>query len=329
MINLIICGGAGTRLWPISTKDNPKQFLKIFNEKSLFEMTLDRNSSLCRSFCVILGEKHYKKALQQTNTDQKIDFVIEPIGRDTAPAIALACFGMQRQTVVFVTPADHLIKSNQNYQKAIQRAEILAKQGFLVTFGIKPTYAETGYGYIHAKDETVLSFKEKPNLSVAKKYLLDNSYFWNSGMFCFSAGSFLDELQKYSPEIYKMAKIAQKNSPHGKIDIKDMLKIPKKSIDYAVMEKSKIVKMVSFDSPWNDLGSFDSLFGILKNQGSCIEIDSKNNLILAKGKTVATIGIENSIIVATEKKILVCKKGKSQKVKDIAKLLDIYKKKLY
>ncbi len=316
MKNLVICGGSGTRLWPISTPEHPKQFLPIFNKKSLFQLTLERNLPFCDGFLVILGQKHLNLAKKQVDASEQIDFIQEPIGRNTAPAIALACFAVDEEEILLVSPSDHLIGADKYYRKSLFEAEDLAEKGYLVTFGILPTYAETGYGYIYAKGEDVLAFCEKPDLKTAKSYLDSGNYLWNSGMFCFKAGVYLAELKKYAPKIYEMAKIAYDNSTNGLIDMDDMLNIPKDSIDYAVMEKSDKVKVVPFVGKWNDLGSFDSLFEVVDSTQS-IQIDSNNNLVIAEGKTVGLVGVKDSIVVAQGNNLLVCKKGESQRVKEI------------
>ncbi len=321
MQNLIICGGAGTRLWPISKPENPKQFLQIFGGKSLFQRTMERNLPFCEQFLVILGQKQLNIAKKQVKTAEKVNFVLEPIGRNTAPAIALACFSVSADEILFVSPSDHLIETKDGkYEQALKKAESLAKKGNLVTFGIEPTYAETGYGYIEADGEEVLSFREKPELKVAQSYLESGRYFWNSGMFCFQAGVYLQELSRYAPEIYEAAKVAYSNSRDGFVRLEDMQKIPKESIDYAVMERSQKVKVVPFAGGWNDLGCFDSLFGVVDSDQS-VSVDSSNNLVLAKGKTVALVGVRDSIVVADGDDLLVCHKGESQKVKEVCEQL--------
>jgi len=243
-----------------------------------------------------------------------------------------------------VTPSDHLIKDEGAYAKVLQKAHALANEDNLVTFGITPTFAETGFGYIQAEPENdecsilnVELFHEKPDLETAKQYIKENSqlniqnlplkYYWNSGMFCFKAGIFLKELQKYAPKLYETSKIAFENASHEemiRIKHEDMLAIPEDSIDYAVMEKSNRVKVVPSTIEWSDVGSFDALFEELpkdennntKNDKH-IAIDSKNNLIYGSGKYIATIDVEDLIIVDTGDALLVSKKGSSQKVKEV------------
>ena len=329
MINIILCGGSGTRLWPISRTLMPKQFVKLFSGKSLFQLTVERNSALCEEQYIVSNTEQYFLALDQLEELKKVSskYLLEPIGRNTAPAIALACMTLDKETIVLVTPSDHLIKNKTSYKQVAKRAKELASQDYLVTFGITPTFAETGFGYIESNGEDVISFKEKPDAATAQEYLKAGGYYWNSGMFCFKAGVFLNELQKYAPEIYEASKIALANaSLDGLIRIKhdDMLSIAEESIDYAVMEKSDRVKVVNSDIGWSDVGSFDALYEELPKdeQGNTkcnqhIGIDSKNNLILCDGRKIATVDVEDLIIVDTGDALLVSKKGSSQKVKNV------------
>ena len=331
MTNIILCGGSGTRLWPISRTLMPKQFVKLFNNKSLFQLTVERNSKVCSSQFIVSNTEQYFLALDQLEELKKENnrYLLEPIGRNTAPAIALACMALDKEEIVLVTPSDHLIKDEIEYKNILEKAQELAQQNKLVTFGITPTFAETGFGYIEADGIEVKAFHEKPNVKTATKYVEAGNYYWNSGMFCFKAGIFLDELKKYSPEIYNSCKIAFKNSLkiHNstfKINQKDMQSIPSDSIDYAVMEKSSIVKVIPSNIEWSDVGSFDSLFEELPKDDNNntlhnkhIAIDSKNNLIYAKDKYIATIDIEDLIIIDSGDAILISKKGSSQKVKKV------------
>jgi len=330
MTNIILCGGSGTRLWPISRTLMPKQFVKLFDDKSLFQLTVERNEKVCSSQYIVSNAEQYFLALDQLEELGKTNnrYLLEPVGRNTAPAIALACMSLDPETIVLVTPSDHLIKNEKEYAKVLARAKKLAEDGHLVTFGITPTFAETGFGYIEADGEDVKAFHEKPSLEVATKYLEAGNYYWNSGMFCFKAGVFLDELQKHSPEIYEATKSAlenkNKNDEMIRIDHESMMQIPEDSIDYAVMEQSDKVKVVASDIDWSDLGSFDALYeelpkdenGNTKNENH-ISVDSKNNLVYGKERKIATVDVEDLIIVDTGDALLVSKKGSSQKVKAV------------
>ena len=330
MTNIILCGGSGTRLWPISRTLMPKQFVKLFDDKSLFQLTIERNSKLCEKLYIVSNTEQYFLATDQIENDAK--FLLEPIGRNTAPAIALACMDIDPEEIVLVTPSDHLIKNEDAYKEVVEKAKKLAQENNLVTFGITPDYPEVGFGYIEANGENVKSFKEKPDLKTAQEYMQKGNYYWNSGMFCFKAGVFLEELKKHSPKIYEASQKAIENvtstSELTRIKHEDMFDIPEDSIDYAVMEKSNCVKVVPSDINWSDVGSFDALYDELpKDQNGNttndknISIDSKNNLVITHDKQIATIDIEDLIIIDTPDALLISKKGSSQKVKKVVKQL--------
>ena len=335
MINIILCGGNGTRLWPVSRTLMPKQFLKLFNNKSLFQLTVERNSKICRSHLIVSNAEQYFIALDQleeinkTNKNHEIvnKYLLEPVGRNTAPAIALACLTLDPEEVVLVTPSDHLIKSEDEYSTVLKKANELALQDNLVTFGIKPTFPEIGFGYIESDGEDVKAFHEKPDLETAKRYLKEGDFHWNSGMFCFKAGVFLDELKKYSPGIYDACRKAIKteSSNMTRVTHEDMMTIPEDSIDYAVMEHSSKVKVVAADINWSDVGSFDALYEELPkdenhntDNKNLVTVNSKKNLVYGN-KKIALIDIDDLLIVDTPDALLISKKGSSQKIKEVVK----------
>jgi mannose-1-phosphate guanylyltransferase len=314
----------------------PKQFVKLFAQRSLFQLTLERNSKLCDSQFIVSNAEQYFLATDQleelslTNNS----YLLEPLARNTAPAIALACMALDPEELVLVTPSDHLIKDESSYQTAIATAKELALQDQLVTFGIKPTFAETGFGYIEADSATkydVKAFHEKPDFDTATAYVNAGNYYWNSGMFLFKAGVFLQELQTYAPEIYEASLKAFNNANKEniiRIKHEDMADIKEESIDYAVMEKSQKVKVVPSDIAWSDVGSFDALYEELPHDAdgntlneNHISIDSKNNLVYGHERKIATVDIEDCIIVDTGDALLISKKGSSQKVKKVVEKL--------
>ena len=327
---VILCGGSGTRLWPISRTLFPKQFCQLFGDESLFQKTIKRNINLADSFSVVINQEQYFMGLdqiEQIKTNRPYHFVLEPIGRNTAPAIAIAALAAKPDEVILVVPSDHLIEKQADYELAIKKAIELAQNDKLVTFGIKPDYAETGYGYIEANGHDVKSFKEKPDTKTAEGYLAAGNFFWNSGMFCFKAGVFLSELKKHTPDIYesslKAFNSARKDSVL-RINMEDMKEIRSESIDYAVMEKSTLVKVVPADIGWSDLGSFDSLYDALPKDLSgntksenVIHLGSRNNLIIGGKRLISTIDVEDLIIVDTTDAIVIAKKGSTQKVKEL------------
>jgi len=308
----------------------PKQFVQMFDGESLFQLTVERNSQICDSQFIVSNTEQYFLALDQLEELHKTHnkYLLEPVGRNTAPAIALACMQLDDEEILLVTPSDHLIKDEKAYMEVLEKAKTLALENNLVTFGIKPTFAETGFGYIEADGFDVKAFHEKPDAATAQSYVDAGNYYWNSGMFMFKAGLFLDELKKHSPKIYEACVRATKNANVGdnttRIKHEDMLAIPEDSIDYAVMEKSTCVKVVPSDIAWSDVGSFDALYEELEQDENGntksddhIAIDSKNNLIYTQDRKIATVDVEDLIIVDTGDALLVSKKGSSQKVKQV------------
>lgn len=323
---VILCGGSGTRLWPISRKKSPKQFFKFFGEQSLFQLTIERNKELVDEFIIVVNKDQVDICQSQIPSDIKARIIVESAARNTAPAIALAAFCAGDNKDLIVLPSDHLIQPKGDYHQTIKQA-----QGFkenLVTFGIQPQYPETGYGYIQAAGFNVESFKEKPDLETAKSYLAAGNYYWNSGMFFFNSDIFLKELENSSPEIFQKTKqafdAAELQSEVYMIPEELMLAIPKDSIDYAVMEKSQSVMVVPVNYRWNDLGSFDAVFDSSEknsNNTVCntelIEVSSSHNLIISEKKVVTTFSVNDLIVVETKDALLIGKRGESQEVKTI------------
>lgn len=352
MINLILSGGSGTRLWPVSRTLWPKQFYPLINGTSLFSLTLQRNRALCSGFLVVTNFDQYPLArlqmleeIQAPEGDQNVAdpystselsgrCILEPVGRNTAPAIALACLGLPADEVVLVTPSDHLITHTAAYATAVREAESLARAGYLVTFGIQPTYPETGFGYIEANDRDVLSFREKPDRATAESYLKAGRYYWNSGMFCFSAGTFLAELLEHAPEVHRTAIEAWKNlypvdERAQTLAREPMMNMPDISIDYGIMEKSQRVKVVPADLGWSDLGSFDALYELLprNEEGNTTNanaryLNSRNNLLLNDSHQLIVLqGVDDLMVVHTDTATYIGRRGESQMVKQVVDLL--------
>lgn len=335
MINLILCGGCGTRLWPVSRTLMPKQFAKLFDGNSLFQGTVRTNSVACESQYVISNAEQYflaKDQLSEISEKGAPRFMLEPVGRNTAPAIALACLSLSPETIVLVSPSDHVIRDKEAYRKCVERAEALAKSGYLVTFGISPTSPETGYGYIEADNENVKRFVEKPDLETARKYLASGNFYWNSGIFCFKVSTFLSELEKYAPEMFAACKAALAGAIREnsllRIRHDDMMAIPANSIDYAVMEKSDKVKVVPSDIGWSDLGSFDALYQEYPHDEAGNNVNSKhvsvgttNSMVIGNQRLVATIDLDRMLVVDTPDALLVAPLSSSQKVKAVVEKL--------
>lgn len=342
MYGLILAGGSGSRLWPLSRELYPKQLLNIQNTESLLQATFLRLKEYIEPQKIIsmTGIKHFSSVKYQLSSIAENPVVLsEPISKNTAPAIILAAKYIsvvsKDDPVILVVPSDHMIKNTTDFIKTVKEGEEIAKQGYIVTFGIKPSYPETGFGYINTKNENICSgfkvnkFVEKPNKELAEKYLANGNYFWNSGIFMFKASTLLEEASKCAPEIYKLLNnfdfTASSEIPFTEFD-----KMPNISIDYAVMEKSDKIALVGLQSDWNDLGSWKSIYDVSKKDengnvkiGHVLDEGSKNSFVYSSSKLVATIGLEDIVLVETEDAILACKTDKSQ---DVKKIFDTLKK---
>ena len=344
IINIVLAGGSGTRLWPISRTLLPKQFLKLYGDLSFFQQTILRHKDFTNKTIVVVNDKQYFLALEQLEEiemEDKVTFVIETAARNTAPAICLASMLLRGEDIAIVTPSDHLITNTENYRLDFESAVKFLGNDRILTFGIKPESPKTDYGYIETGDKLesnvfkTVKFHEKPNKQTAETYLQKGNFFWNSGIFAFKIKTFLTELEKFEPEMYRLCGETFLNSKiQGNIirfKRELMEKIPANSIDYAVMEKTDkgITKLASFD--WSDVGSFDSLYQIHKkdennnaiyNQENLINIGSENNLIVTSEKrNMVTIDISDLIIVDTKDGILISNKGSSSKVREAVNLL--------
>ncbi|MBS7255443.1 mannose-1-phosphate guanylyltransferase [Flavobacterium branchiicola] len=314
--HVILTGGVGSRLWPLSRKSQPKQYLEIFEDKSLFEMTVDRNSHLANKVMVVgnVDNHHLSEKVMKKSETEYIN-IVEATPRNTAAAIAFAAFASKTDDILIVTPSDHIIDLMENYNNAIDEAISKAEDGFIVTFGVIPTKPETGYGYIESKGDQVISFREKPNETTAKDFISRGNFLWNSGMFCFKAGVLLDELKQFQPDVYEKSKIVWESSKNGFLDLDLSLEIPSISIDYAVMERSKKIKVVPAAFSWSDLGSFESVYDYLISKNH--PIDKNGNMVIGCDKHTTFLGLKNTIFVYTESANLILHKENSQEVKDI------------
>lgn len=330
---VILAGGGGTRLFPLSRQGYPKQFLRIGNERSLLAQTVQRFLPVAdANDLVIVTNKeyfHHVQAELKLCGAEGAHILLEPVARNTAPAIALATrycldqLNASSDEVIFVTPADHIIRSIEAFCKTVCLAVEMASQSKIITFGIKPNKPETGYGYIQAGEPygsgfIVNSFREKPDSAMAKQYVMSGNYYWNSGMFGMSIGCLQAELVSFAPEIAALAA-----RPWSEI-LENFSEMPNISIDYAVAEKSQNVVMIPLTTYWNDIGSWDAIYDVLDKdengnalQGDCLLVDSANSLVLGHSRLIAGIGLEDLLVVETDDVILVAKKGESQKVKEL------------
>ena len=341
---IILSGGCGTRLWPISRALHPKQFISLINDTTLFQDTILRLPNNMIDPLIICNEEHRFLAAEQLRQINKksIGIILEPFGKNTAPAVAFAALNLlknKKDCTLLVLSADHHINDIKAFHRAIQIAEPLAENGKLVTFGVLPTKPETGYGYIEAdlskKTEhyAIKSFTEKPNLKNAQVYLDNGNYFWNSGMFMFKASTYLDELRKFEPEIFSACKKslakARNDSDFIHIDGNEFKSCPNKSIDYAVMEKTTNSVVVPLNTSWSDIGSWDSLWKLKDkdkdgnvSEGDVILNDVKNTYASSSNRLVSAIGVNNLIIIDTQDSLLVANKEYSQKINTIVTKLN-------
>ena len=346
LIPLILSGGSGTRLWPVSRKNLPKQFLELAGKGTLFQQTIARTQQLpdLAAPIVVASEDHRFLAADQL-LDLGVDnatIVLEPLARNTAPAIALGALQALRRggdPLLLVLPADHLIGDKTSFVEAVKQATPLAEQGWLVTFGIRPDRPETGFGYIRRAAAVgdnafqVDQFVEKPDLATAEGYLADGRYDWNSGMFLFKASRYLQELAEHAPEMVAAVREADAKASTDldfvRIDYETFSQVPDDSIDYAVMEKTRRAAVIPVDCAWSDIGSWSALWltgekdadGNL-SEGDTLAIDTHNSLLRSHDRhLVATVGVDNLIVVTTPDATLVAHRDAAQDVKSIVEQL--------
>jgi len=342
---VIMAGGGGTRLWPLSRRDTPKQLLKIIKDKSLFRIALNRLRGLFDfdHIYVVTVEEQIAKLRKEAPELPLQNYLIEPMPKGTASVVGMAAAYLQKidpDAVMAVLTADHVIENVPYFQDLLIEARIAAKQGFLVTLGIEPTFPATGYGYIEAGEEIselngfrVRRFKEKPDPDTAKEYLKSDSFYWNSGMFIWSVATILDEFSKQMPELYKklhliQARIQEDHQIGGITDIWETIR--PQTIDYGIMEgASEVVVLPAPGLDWNDVGSWDSLFAILEADKNgniqlarhVVNVDSVDILIQStdEEKMIAVVGLKDLVIVDNKNTLLICKRGETEKIRQVIK----------
>lgn len=346
-IALIMAGGSGTRFWPLSTEEKPKQFLDLVSKKSMIRETIERIAKIIpfEKIFIATNIRYLENIKKEIPEIPEENIILEPTARDTAACIAYAGLiirGKYPDSIMAVLPSDHLIKKEKEFLENLDRAFEKAESDHIITLGIKPTYPETGYGYIEYKKNStdeeiceVKSFREKPNFETAEKYIEKGNFLWNSGMFIWKTNLIIEEIKKYMPshkivleEIEK--KITGKNLSGSELSeyVKEIFcKFEKISIDFGVMEKSKLVKVIPIDIGWNDVGSFKSLEEVFpqdkngniireEREGTYYDFDSEDNIIINKeDKIIATIGLEHFVVVNTGDALLICHKDKTQEIK--------------
>ncbi|MFM5061013.1 mannose-1-phosphate guanylyltransferase/mannose-6-phosphate isomerase [Aeromonas veronii] len=342
LIPAIMCGGSGSRLWPVSREQHPKPFIKLSDNQSFLQKAFLRGAELADigEILTITNRELYFKTLDSFKEVHKnniqTSFILEPYGRNTAAAVASAaiytCDTYGDDAILLVLAADHLITDQRAFADAVTRATELAKTGRLVTFGIKPHTPETGYGYIEAQGSQVLRFVEKPTFDKAKEYLESGRFFWNSGMFCFKASTMIAEMEIHCPEVLAATKsclnqseiIQSKKIKHIDLDAETFVHVPDISIDYAVMEKSQNVSVVPCDIGWSDIGSWSAISDLHQPdrngnsvQGHAILHETTNCYVTSEERVIGTVGVDNLVIVDTADALLVANKNNSQDVKVI------------
>lgn len=316
--HVILSGGVGSRLWPLSRKTKPKQYLDLFAGKSLFQLCVERNEFLTPDLVVVDNGENYQLSRDILGKLKKEGYqeIIEAMPKNTAPAIAFAACLADPEDILLVTPSDHLIENEELYQASVYRAIELAKNNKIVTFGIVPTRAETAYGYIEAKGEEVVRFREKPAKTQAEEFLANGNFLWNSGMFCFKASAFLAELEAYQPDMLRAVQVALADIDQGFLQKDSNALVPAISVDYAVMEKSDNIAVIPSEFRWSDMGSFDALAEHLAEKKE-LNLDSNGNFTIGCNRFVSFVGLSNVILVETPDAILVLDKDSSQDVKGL------------
>ena len=345
IVPVILLGGSGTRLWPVSRKNHPKQFLNLTGDQTLLQATLSRLDGIdgLESSIIVCNEEHrFTTAEQLTEINRDLgDIILEPVGKNTAPAVTVAALQALHQhddVLLLVLPADHVIRNTQAFQDAVKLAAHAAEKNSLVTFGIVPVKPETGYGYIKKGEPVgdscykVEKFVEKPDLATAKSYLESGEYYWNSGMFLFKASLFLQELEQFHPDMMSCCKKSLGQAEH---DL-DFIRLHKESfescssdsIDYAVMEKTANAVTIPLNAEWSDVGSWDALWEIEEKNadgnvlsGDVLTHDTHDCLVKAENKLVTLVGVDDLVVIETKDAILVAAKDKVQDVKAIVQEL--------
>jgi mannose-1-phosphate guanylyltransferase/mannose-6-phosphate isomerase len=341
VVAVVLSGGSGTRLWPLSRKSYPKQFLNLYGEGTMFQQTLKRLNGIkgLTEIVIVANEEHrFIVAEQMRQCEIKGRILLEPFGKNTAPAIALAALDVLKRhddAHLLILSSDHAIESVDIFLQAVDSAIPLSDEDFLVTFGVVPSHPETGYGYIRTAEAIsnrngycVGEFIEKPQRVAAEEMLKQGGYYWNSGMFMFKASTILGELQQYGIDIYNacngVVSSEQNDLDFIRFDAEQFDRIPSESIDYAVMEHSQKVAMVPYSGIWSDIGSWDALWEISEQDqsgnvlsGNVLALNAHNSYIRSTSKRVAVTGVEELIIVVTDDAVLVANKSQSQQVKEL------------
>ena len=345
---VILSGGSGTRLWPLSREHYPKQLLCLLGDETLLQQTVTRLNGLenVAPPVFVCNEEHRFLVAEQVRQIGigAPDIILEPVGRNTAPALTLAALALLKDkgdAVMLVMPADHAIQDTSGFQRAVNQGLALAEDGRLVTFGIVPTTAETGYGYIkRGEGNAVAEFVEKPDYQTAQRYLAAGDYLWNSGIFMLRASAWIDELGRYQPDILRHCRAAheggKRDADFYRVNSESFASCPSDSIDYAVMEKTDRAMVVPLDAGWSDIGAWSALWEVSDRdadgnvvQGDVYAHDTKNTLLIAQHRLLGTVGVEDLIVVETPDAVLVAHKDHAQNVREVVNRLKMEKRSEY
>jgi mannose-1-phosphate guanylyltransferase/mannose-6-phosphate isomerase len=350
---VILCGGSGTRLWPLSRQHYPKQFLKLVGDSTLFQQSIKRAIALendeinIQEIFIITNENHRFLVLSQLDElklKTRVRILLEPEPKNTAPALTLAALASQDtnpDSILVVTPADHYVKNLHQYTQAMHAAIKAVQDKVIVTLGINPTRPDTGFGYIHYEGDdvvkSVLNFKEKPNHETAQRMIEQGHHAWNGGIFILRSNTWLNSIQQSNPKIYKVIENAWQNKKTDQWFERPNIELFKQSssdsIDYAVMEKTKVlgidVRLVVLDAGWSDLGSFDALDEIAEKdkdgnifRGDVVSLNSQNTIAITSKKNVSLLGVDNLIVIEAADSVLVANKNDAQSIKELVKVLE-------
>lgn len=322
--HILICGGSGKRLWPLSRENFPKPYLDLKDNTSLFQETMKRHANASEHLIITNERLYYQSNYQlgQLNNKKKTNFILESVGKNTGPAILLACLASNEEDILVVSPADHQILPAENYQQDIERAiQRVNETNGIVLIGIEPNYPSTEFGYIESTDSVVTSFKEKPDHKTATEYMNSGNYLWNSGIFIFKTKTIKDAFRTFSPELYNHVFNAYKNiSPMNTVDLND---VPSMSFDRGILEKASNIHVINNTFEWNDLGCFDEIEKVTPKNDKEIQVNATNTFsVSTSDKTIVFHDVNDVYLVESNDAILVGKKGDSKEVSNVVKKLE-------